>query len=151
MGQIRHAWATTTQTISAAIQRSEASIAALSRELGINSKTAAKWRKRRTVEDRKAGPQEPRSTILDAEEEAMIVTFGGTRRCHWMIASMRCSPAFRTHCPQGDCLQSPGGGHDLRCIAAFSHDQLRSHLAGFLDACNFARRLKTLSGFTPCE
>ena len=31
------------------------------------------------------------------------------------------------------------------------HDQLRSHLADFLDAYNFARRLKTLKGLTPYE
>lgn len=33
----------------------------------------------------------------------------------------------------------------------YSHDQLRSHLADFLVAYNFARRLKTLSGHTPYE
>ncbi|MEM8871062.1 MAG: IS3 family transposase, partial [Pseudomonadota bacterium] len=32
-----------------------------------------------------------------------------------------------------------------------SHDQLRRHLADFLDAYNFARRLKTLSALTPYE
>ena len=32
-----------------------------------------------------------------------------------------------------------------------SHDQLRSHLSDFLNAYNFARRLKTLSGLTPYE
>jgi hypothetical protein len=32
-----------------------------------------------------------------------------------------------------------------------SHDQLRIHLADFMAACNFARRLKTLGGLTPCE
>lgn len=32
-----------------------------------------------------------------------------------------------------------------------SHDQLRRHLADFLAAYNFAKRLKTLSGFTPHE
>ena len=32
-----------------------------------------------------------------------------------------------------------------------SHDQLRTHLADFMAACNFARRLKTLSGLTPYE
>lgn len=32
-----------------------------------------------------------------------------------------------------------------------SHDQLRSHLADFLDAYNFARQLKTLNGLTPYE
>ena len=32
-----------------------------------------------------------------------------------------------------------------------SHDQLRTHLADFMAAFNFARRLKTLSGLTPYE
>ena len=32
-----------------------------------------------------------------------------------------------------------------------SHDQLRQHLGAFLDAYNFARRLKTLKGLTPFE
>lgn len=68
MGQIRHGSATTTHAIRAAIRRSEASIAALSRELGINPKTVAKWRKRATVEDGKTGPTEPRSTVLTEAE-----------------------------------------------------------------------------------
>ena len=32
-----------------------------------------------------------------------------------------------------------------------SHGQLKSHLANFVDAYNFARRLKTLKGLTPYE
>ena len=32
-----------------------------------------------------------------------------------------------------------------------SHDQLRSHLSDFLNAYNYARRLKTLTGLTPHE
>ena len=32
-----------------------------------------------------------------------------------------------------------------------SHDQLRSHLADFVTAYNFARRLKTLKDLTPYE
>ena len=32
-----------------------------------------------------------------------------------------------------------------------SHDQLRAHLADFMAAYNFARRLKTLGGLTPYE
>ena len=32
-----------------------------------------------------------------------------------------------------------------------SHEQLRRQLADFLDAYNYARRLKTLSGLTPFE
>ena len=31
------------------------------------------------------------------------------------------------------------------------HDQLRQHLADFVSAYNFGRRLKTLKGLTPCE
>ncbi|MCX2564593.1 integrase core domain-containing protein [Acetobacter thailandicus] len=75
MRQIRHGSATTTHAVRAAIQRSQASLAALSREFGINPKTGAKWRKRQTVEDQKAGPKEPRSTVLSETDEAMIVAF----------------------------------------------------------------------------
>jgi hypothetical protein len=32
-----------------------------------------------------------------------------------------------------------------------THDQLRSHLADFVSAHNFGRRLKTLKGLTPHE
>ena len=32
-----------------------------------------------------------------------------------------------------------------------SHDQLRDHLAAFVAAYNFARRLKTLGGLTPFQ
>jgi transposase InsO family protein len=32
-----------------------------------------------------------------------------------------------------------------------THDQLRSHLTDFVNACNFGRRLKTLKGLTPYE
>jgi transposase-like protein len=64
MGQVRHGSATTTHAVTAAIQRSQASLAQLSQELGINPKTVAKWRKRASVEDMKTGPTEPRSTVL---------------------------------------------------------------------------------------
>jgi hypothetical protein len=33
----------------------------------------------------------------------------------------------------------------------WTDDQLRTRLWGFVDAYNFARRLKTLMGLTPCE
>ena len=32
-----------------------------------------------------------------------------------------------------------------------THDQLRTHLQNFVDADNFARRLKTFRGLTPYE
>lgn len=73
MGQMRHGSATTTHAVRAAIQRSQASLSALSEEFGINPKTVAKWRKRPTVEDQKAGPKEPRSTVLSETDEAMVV------------------------------------------------------------------------------
>ncbi|MEM9431575.1 MAG: transposase, partial [Pseudomonadota bacterium] len=69
MDQVRHGSATTAHAVRAAIQRSQASTAELSRELGITPKTVATWRKRATVEDRKTGPKEPRSTGLSEEEE----------------------------------------------------------------------------------
>ena len=75
MGQVRHGSATTTHAVRAAIQRSQASLAALSRELGINPKTVAKWRKRATVEDMKTGSKAPHSTTLTEAEEAAVVAF----------------------------------------------------------------------------
>ena len=65
----------TTHAVRAAVQRSQTSRAQLSRELGINPKTVAKWRKRTTIEDMKTGPKEPRSTVLTEAEEAAIVAF----------------------------------------------------------------------------
>lgn len=53
----------------------QASLAPLSKELGINPRTVAKWRKRATVEDLKTGPKKPRSTVLTEAEEALIVAF----------------------------------------------------------------------------
>jgi transposase-like protein len=75
MGQIRHGNATTTHAVRAAIQRSQSSLAVLRKELGINPKTVAKWRKRATVEDLKTWPREPCSSILTEAEEAIIVAF----------------------------------------------------------------------------
>ena len=44
--------------------------------MAFNPKTAAKWRKRATLENLKTGPKEPRSTVLTEAEEAMVVRFG---------------------------------------------------------------------------
>jgi transposase-like protein len=51
VGQVLHGSATTTHAIRAAIQRSKASLQALSERYGINPKTVAKWRKCTTLED----------------------------------------------------------------------------------------------------
>ena len=95
MGQVRHRSATTTHAVRAAIQRSQASLAELSRELGINPKTVAKWRKRATVEDLKTGPSEPRSTVLTEAEEAMVVAF----RRHTLLPLDDCLYALQPSIP----------------------------------------------------
>jgi len=69
MGQVLHGCAATTHTVRAAIQRSQASIAELSRIHGVNPKTVAKWKKREGVNDAPMGPGNPRSTVLSKEEE----------------------------------------------------------------------------------
>ena len=95
MGQVRHGSATTTHAVRAAIQRSQATNAALSRELGINVKTVAKWRKLETLEDRKTGPTEPRSTVLSSSEEAMVVAF----RRHTLLPLDDCLYALQPSIP----------------------------------------------------
>ena len=95
MGQVRHGSATTTFAVRAAIQRSQASLAALSKELGINPKTVAKWRKRATVEDVKTGPKEPRSTVLTEAEEAAVVAF----RRHTLLPLDDCLYALQPSIP----------------------------------------------------
>lgn len=67
MGQVLHGRAKTTHAVRALIQRSQASNAALSRELGINVKNVAKWRKRDGVEDARMGPKQAHSTVLNLE------------------------------------------------------------------------------------
>lgn len=95
MGQVRHGSATTTHAVRVAIQRSQALLATLSRELGINPKTVSKWRKRQTVEDLKTGPREPRSTILTEAEEATIVAF----RRHTLLPLDDCLYALQPSIP----------------------------------------------------
>src|SRR3954464_12851073 len=42
---------------------------------GVSPTTVQKWRKRTTVADERMGPKEPRSTVLTADEEAIVVAF----------------------------------------------------------------------------
>jgi len=86
----------TTHTVRAAIQRSQASLATLSRELGINPKTVAKWRKRATVEDLKTGPKALHSTTLTEADEAMVVAF----RRHTLLPLDDCLYALQPSIPQ---------------------------------------------------
>ena len=75
MGQVLHGSATTTEAVRRAIQHSQASLRALAKRYEINQKTVAKWKGRTSVADAPAGPKEPRSTVLSAEEEAVVVAF----------------------------------------------------------------------------
>jgi len=67
----------------------------LSKELGINPKTVAKWRKRATVEDQKTGPKEPRSSVLTEAEEATVVAF----RRHTLLPLDDCLYALQPTIP----------------------------------------------------
>ena len=75
MGQVLHGSATTTEAVRRAIQHSQESLRALAKRHGVNPKTIAKWKARKSVSDLRTGPKEPRSTVLSAEEEAVVVAF----------------------------------------------------------------------------
>lgn len=68
---------------------------ALAKRHGINPKTVAKWRQRRSLNDRKTGPKEPRSTVLSVEEEAIIVAF----RRHTLLPLDDCLYALQSTIP----------------------------------------------------
>ena len=72
MGQVLHGSATTTEAVRRAIQNSQESLRALATRHGINQKTVAKWKKRTSAADRPTGPKSPTSTVLSADEEAVI-------------------------------------------------------------------------------
>jgi transposase-like protein len=75
MGQVLHGSATTTEAVRRAIQNSQESLRTLARRYGINQKTVAKWKKRKSPSDLPTGPKESRSTVLSGGEEAVIVAF----------------------------------------------------------------------------
>ena len=75
MAQVLHGCARTTEKVRQEIQNSEKSIAQLARELKLNVKTVARWKKRNYTHDTPMGPKNPRSTVLSVEEEAIIVLF----------------------------------------------------------------------------
>ena len=80
MGQVLHGCATTTEAVRRAIQNSQESLRALARRYGINQKTVAKWKQRETVADLPTGPKKAKSTVLSAEDEAIIVAFRRLQR-----------------------------------------------------------------------
>ena len=95
MGQVLHGSATTTHAIRTAIQRSKAPLKDLAVQYGLNQKTVAKWRKRSFVRDAPMGPKAPRSTVLSAEEEAVVVAF----RRHTLLPLDDCLYALQATIP----------------------------------------------------
>lgn len=110
MGQILHGSATTTAAVRRAIQDSQESLRVLADRHGINPKTVAKWRKRKTTDDTRTGPREPRSTVVTLEEEAMVVAF----RRHSLLPLDDCLYALQPTIPHltrsslNRCLQRHG-------------------------------------------
>ena len=95
MGQVLHGSATTTEAIRRAIQHSQESLRALAKRYGVNHKTVAKWKNRTSVADVPTGPKEPKSTVLTADEEAVIVAF----RRHTLLALDDCLYALQPSIP----------------------------------------------------
>src|ERR1700759_1383518 len=95
MVQILHGSATTTHAVRAAVQRSKAPLKDLAAQYGLNHKTVAKWRKRAFVHDAAMGPRTPRSTVLSAEEEALVIAF----RKHTLLALDDCLYALQATIP----------------------------------------------------
>ena len=95
MGQVLHGSATTTEAIRRAIQHSQESLRAVANRYGVNPKTVAKWRSRKSVADLRTGPKEPRSTVLTVEEEAVVVAF----RRHTLLPLDDCLYALQPTIP----------------------------------------------------
>src|SRR5271156_1826778 len=95
MGQVLHGSATTTEAVRRAIQHSQESLRALAKRYGVNPKTVAKWKARTSVSDLPTGPKEPRSTVLSAEEEAVVVAF----RRHTLLPLDDCLYALQPTIP----------------------------------------------------
>ena len=113
MGQILHGSARTTEATRRAIQNSQESLRALAKRYGINPKTVAKWKKRKSVSDAPMGPRHPKSTVLTTEEEALIIAF----RKHTLLPLDDCLYALQETIPHltrsslHRCLQRHGISH----------------------------------------
>jgi len=95
LGQVLHGSATTTEAVRRAIQRSQESLRTLAKRHGINPKTVAKWKKRSSVVDLPTGPQQPVSTVLSIEAEAIIIAF----RRHTLLPLDDCLYALQATIP----------------------------------------------------
>jgi hypothetical protein len=120
MGQVRNGSVTTTDAFRGEIQRSQTSLAQLSKEMGINAKTVAKWRMRVTVEDLKTGSKDPRSIVLTEAEEVMIVVFG-RYTLDIRLYDLQSSIMHLTRLELHRCLQR----HGISLLLDFEGDKLK--------------------------
>src|SRR5918993_5485087 len=70
-----HGSARTTPRVRAELQRSQEATRSLAARYGLNPKTVAEWRRRRSTADARMGPSRPRSSVLTEAEEAIVVEF----------------------------------------------------------------------------
>ncbi|CAO4176411.1 hypothetical protein AFFFEF_02784 [Methylorubrum extorquens] len=91
MGQVLHGGATTTEAIHRAIQTRQESVRAPAKRDGVSPTTVQKWRGRETSAGAHMGPKEARSTVLNPEEEAIVVAF----RRHILLPSDDCLDALQ--------------------------------------------------------
>jgi len=74
MGSILHANPKTTPRIRKEIQESMESASTLAKRLNLNIKTVLKWKKTQSVEDKRSGPQKPKS-VLSSIQQQIICEF----------------------------------------------------------------------------
>ena len=132
MGQILHGSATTTEAVRRAIQHSQESLRGLAKRYGVNPKTVAKWKARSSVSDLPTGPKQPRSTVLSAEEEAVVVAF----RRHTLLPLDDCLYALQPTIPHltrsslHRCLLTP---RDLPLAAGRRRSLRQAQIQGLSD------------------
>ncbi len=73
IGQVLHGSATTREAVRRAIQHRQASLRTLAKRYGIDPKSVAQWKRRNSVADPHTDPKDPHSTVLSADEEAVVV------------------------------------------------------------------------------
>jgi hypothetical protein len=115
----------------------------------MNPKTVAKWKKRSGVQDAPMGPKQPSSTVLNREDEALLIAF----RKHTLLPLDACLYALQAtlpHLPRS-ALQRCPQRHGISRLPDSDPSALKEPLYAFLMAYNFAKRLKTLRGLTPDE
>ncbi|MBC4017710.1 integrase core domain-containing protein [Siccirubricoccus deserti] len=149
MGQVQHGSATTTAAVRRAMQHRQESLRGLARRYGINPKTVANgtpftepggggW----TPEDIRQMPARSEPFLCHAFEFACA---------ELNIEHRLTKPRHPWTNGKVERMNRTIKDATVKRFHYQSRDQLRQHLADFVAAYNFARRLKTLRGLTPCE